>query len=122
MRNQEQDSGHWSSISSLPVALRENPRESPNSGLYLAVAFLANACWKWGAEGIVQAIHNFEDARKVDFIERATGSTQEEVARRSEEDRRMASRGRAQQEPDNDPAPTTMAMPVSACKLLPFLL
>jgi serine/threonine-protein phosphatase 2B catalytic subunit len=65
-----------------------------------------------GAEGIKQAIHNFEDARKVDLQNERLPPSQEEVARRSEEDRRIALE-RAQQEADNDPVLNTMARRIS---------
>lgn len=65
-----------------------------------------------GAEGIKQAIHNFEDARKVDLQNERLPPSQEEVARRSEEDRRIALQ-RAQQEADNDPVLNTMARRIS---------
>ena len=65
-----------------------------------------------GAEGIKQAIHNFEDARKVDLQNERLPPSQEEVARRSEEDRRIALE-RAQHEADNDPVLNTMARRIS---------
>ena len=43
-----------------------------------------------GAEGIKQAIHNFEDARKVDLQNERLPPSHEEVRRKSEEDRRQA--------------------------------
>ena len=43
-----------------------------------------------GAEGIKQAIHNFEDARKVDLQNERLPPTHEEVSRKSEEDRKQA--------------------------------
>ena len=43
-----------------------------------------------GAEGIKQAIHNFEDARKVDLQNERLPPTHDEVSRKSMEDRRQA--------------------------------
>ncbi|KAL8896658.1 MAG: hypothetical protein Q9207_007608 [Kuettlingeria erythrocarpa] len=43
-----------------------------------------------GAEGIKQAIHNFEDARKVDLQNERLPPTHEEVSRKSMEDRKQA--------------------------------
>ena len=43
-----------------------------------------------GAEGIKQAIHNFEDARKVDIQNERLPPSHEEVSRKSEEDRKKA--------------------------------
>ena len=43
-----------------------------------------------GAEGIKQAIHNFEDARKVDLQNERLPPTHDEVSRRSMEDRKQA--------------------------------
>ena len=43
-----------------------------------------------GAEGIKQAIHNFEDARKVDLQNERLPPSHEEVSRKSMEDRREA--------------------------------
>ena len=43
-----------------------------------------------GAEGIKQAIHNFEDARKVDLQNERLPPTHEEVTKKSEEDRKQA--------------------------------
>ena len=43
-----------------------------------------------GAEGIKQAIHNFEDARKVDLQNERLPPTHDEVSRKSMEDRREA--------------------------------
>lgn len=43
-----------------------------------------------GAEGIKQAIHNFEDARKVDLQNERLPPTHEEVSRKSLEDRKQA--------------------------------
>lgn len=54
-----------------------------------------------GAEGIKQAIHNFEDARKVDLENERLPPTHEEVSRRSLEDRRQALE-RAQTDAAND--------------------
>ncbi|KAL4883068.1 Metallo-dependent phosphatase-like protein [Aspergillus karnatakaensis] len=65
-----------------------------------------------GAEGIKQAITNFEDARKVDLQNERLPPSHEEVVRRSEEERRIAL-DRAQQEADNDPALATVARRIS---------
>lgn len=54
-----------------------------------------------GAEGIKQAIHNFEDARRVDLQNERLPPSQEEVMRKSEEERQAALE-RARQEADND--------------------
>jgi len=54
-----------------------------------------------GAEGIKQAIHNFEDARKVDLQNERLPPSAEEIERKSAEDRRQAIE-RATQEADND--------------------
>src|ERR1700758_1377833 len=43
-----------------------------------------------GAEGIKQAIHNFEDARKVDLQNEHLPPSPEEIEKRSVEDRRAA--------------------------------
>jgi serine/threonine-protein phosphatase 2B catalytic subunit len=43
-----------------------------------------------GAEGIKQAIHNFEDARKVDLDNERLPPTHEEVTEKSKEDRKQA--------------------------------
>jgi serine/threonine-protein phosphatase 2B catalytic subunit len=43
-----------------------------------------------GAEGIKQAIHNFEDARKVDIQNERLPPSPEEIEKRSQEDRRAA--------------------------------
>ena len=43
-----------------------------------------------GAEGIKQAIHNFEDARKVDLDNERLPPTHDEVNKKSEEDRKQA--------------------------------
>ncbi|KKK19540.1 hypothetical protein P175DRAFT_0504509 [Aspergillus ochraceoroseus IBT 24754] len=65
-----------------------------------------------GAEGIKQAINNFEDARKVDLQNERLPPSQEEVFRRSEEERRIALE-RAQQEADNDAGLATVARRIS---------
>ncbi|PYI18563.1 Metallo-dependent phosphatase [Aspergillus japonicus CBS 114.51] len=65
-----------------------------------------------GAEGIKQAITNFEDARKVDLQNERLPPSQEEVIRRSEEDRRIALE-RAQHEADNDAGLATVARRIS---------
>ncbi|EED22035.1 protein phosphatase-1, putative [Talaromyces stipitatus ATCC 10500] len=54
-----------------------------------------------GAEGIRQAIHEFEDVRKIDLRNERFPPSQEEVARTREEDRRAALE-RALQEAEND--------------------
>ncbi|KAL3458535.1 Metallo-dependent phosphatase-like protein [Aspergillus heterothallicus] len=65
-----------------------------------------------GAEGIKQAITNFEDARKVDLQNERLPPTHDEVVRKSEEDRRIAL-DRAQQEADNDAGLATVARRIS---------
>ncbi|KAL2848503.1 Metallo-dependent phosphatase-like protein [Aspergillus pseudoustus] len=65
-----------------------------------------------GAEGIKQAITNFEDARKVDLQNERLPPTHDEVVRKSEEDRRIAL-DRAQQEADNDTGLATVARRIS---------
>lgn len=54
-----------------------------------------------GAEGIKQAIHNFEDARKVDLQNERLPPSPEEIEKISAEDRRAALE-RAATEADND--------------------
>ena len=54
-----------------------------------------------GAEGIKQAIHNFEDARKVDLQNERLPPSHEDVEKKSAEDRRQALE-RAATEADND--------------------
>ena len=54
-----------------------------------------------GAEGIKQAIHNFEDARKVDLQNERLPPSHEEVEKKSSEDRRQALE-RAATEAEND--------------------
>ncbi|KIV86268.1 serine/threonine-protein phosphatase 2B catalytic subunit [Exophiala sideris] len=54
-----------------------------------------------GAEGIKQAIHNFEDARKVDLQNERLPPSPEEIEKRSAEDRKAALE-RAATEADND--------------------
>ncbi|BCR89458.1 serine/threonine-protein phosphatase 2B catalytic subunit [Aspergillus chevalieri] len=65
-----------------------------------------------GAEGIKQAINNFDDARKVDLQNERLPPTKEEVYRRSEEER-MSALQRAQQEADNDAGLATVARRIS---------
>ncbi|KAJ6107173.1 hypothetical protein N7523_008496 [Penicillium sp. IBT 18751x] len=65
-----------------------------------------------GAEGIKQAIHNFEDARKVDIQNERLPPSQEEVIERSEEARRQAM-ARAEQEAANDAGLATVARRIS---------
>jgi serine/threonine-protein phosphatase 2B catalytic subunit len=54
-----------------------------------------------GAEGIKQAIHSFEDARKVDIQNEALPPSQEEV-RRSQDLSRAEAMERAKNEAEND--------------------
>jgi len=54
-----------------------------------------------GAEGIKQAIHNFEDARKVDIQNERLPPSPEEIQKRSAEDKRVALE-RAAREAEND--------------------
>ena len=54
-----------------------------------------------GAEGIKQAIHNFEDARKVDLQNERLPPSPEEIEKKSAEDRRAALE-KAAKEADND--------------------
>ena len=65
-----------------------------------------------GAEGIKQAIHNFEDARKVDLQNERLPPTHEEVSRRSEEDRKQAFE-RASFEAENDSGLAQVARRIS---------
>lgn len=65
-----------------------------------------------GAEGIKQAIHNFEDARKVDLQNEHLPPSQEEVAKKSEEDRRVAME-RAAKEAENDTGLANVARRIS---------
>lgn len=65
-----------------------------------------------GAEGIKQAIHNFEDARKVDLQNERLPPTHEEVSKKSEEDRKQALE-RANQEAANDTGLATVARRIS---------
>ncbi|KAJ5853709.1 hypothetical protein N7534_006252 [Penicillium rubens] len=65
-----------------------------------------------GAEGIKQAIHNFEDARKVDIQNEHMPPTQEEVIAKSEESRRIALE-RAEHEAANDAGLATVARRIS---------
>lgn len=65
-----------------------------------------------GAEGIKQAINNFDDARKVDLQNERLPPTKEEVYRRSDE-QRMSAFQRAQQEADNDAGLATVARRIS---------
>ncbi|KIX02533.1 serine/threonine-protein phosphatase 2B catalytic subunit [Rhinocladiella mackenziei CBS 650.93] len=55
----------------------------------------------FGAEGINQAIHNFEDARKVDLQNERLPPSPEEIEKRSAEDKRVALE-RAATEAEND--------------------
>ncbi|KAL1958642.1 hypothetical protein VTO42DRAFT_3985 [Malbranchea cinnamomea] len=65
-----------------------------------------------GAEGIKQAIHNFEDARKVDLQNERLPPTAEEVLRKNEEERRQALE-RAAKEAENDTNLATVARRIS---------
>lgn len=65
-----------------------------------------------GAEGIKQAIHNFEDARKVDLQNERLPPTHDEVAHKSMEDRKQAMQ-RADQEAENDAKITQIARRIS---------
>ena len=65
-----------------------------------------------GAEGIKQAIHNFEDARKVDLQNERLPPTSDEVARKSMEDRKQAMQ-RADKEAENDTNLTQIARRIS---------
>lgn len=65
-----------------------------------------------GAEGIKQAIHNFEDARKVDLQNERLPPSQEEVIKTSEEQRRVALE-RAEHEAANDAGLATVARRIS---------
>lgn len=65
-----------------------------------------------GAEGIKQAIHNFEDARKVDLQNERLPPTHDEVSRKSMEDRKQALQ-RASNEADNDQTISQIARRIS---------
>ncbi|KAI9374511.1 Metallo-dependent phosphatase-like protein [Aspergillus egyptiacus] len=65
-----------------------------------------------GAEGIKQAITNFEDARRVDLQNERLPPTHEEVVRRSEEERKNAL-DRATKEAENDTGLATVARRIS---------
>lgn len=65
-----------------------------------------------GAEGIKQAIHNFEDARKVDLQNERLPPTHDEVSRKSMEDRKQALQ-RASIEADNDTGLAQVARRIS---------
>ncbi|KAJ5980901.1 Serine/threonine-protein phosphatase 2B catalytic subunit [Penicillium waksmanii] len=65
-----------------------------------------------GAEGIKQAIHNFEDARKVDLQNERLPPSQEEVYQKSEADRKAAMK-RAEDEAANDAGLATVARRIS---------
>lgn len=65
-----------------------------------------------GAEGIKQAIHNFEDARKVDLQNERLPPTHDEVSRRSMEDRKQAIQ-RASAEAENDTGLAQVARRIS---------
>ena len=65
-----------------------------------------------GAEGIKQAIHNFEDARKVDLQNERLPPSHDEVSRQSIEDRKQALQ-RANNEADNDTGLAQVARRIS---------
>ena len=65
-----------------------------------------------GAEGIKQAIHNFEDARKVDLQNERLPPSHEEVTRKSAEDRKQALQ-RASYEAENDTGLAQVARRIS---------
>ena len=65
-----------------------------------------------GAEGIKQAIHNFEDARKVDLQNERLPPSHDEVSRKSMEDRKQALQ-RASSEADNDTGLAQVARRIS---------
>lgn len=65
-----------------------------------------------GAEGIKQAIHSFEDARKVDLQNERLPPSQEEV-RRSEEQSRQEALEKAAKEAENDTGLATVARRIS---------
>lgn len=65
-----------------------------------------------GAEGIKQAIHNFEDARKVDLQNERLPPSHDEVSRKSMEDRNKALQ-QARTEADNDTNITQIARRIS---------
>ena len=65
-----------------------------------------------GAEGIKQAIHNFEDARKVDLQNERLPPSPDEIKQRSEEDRKQAF-DRAAKEAENDVALNGVARRIS---------
>lgn len=65
-----------------------------------------------GAEGIKQAITNFDDARRVDLQNERLPPTHEEVMRQSEE-KHEAALTRARHEADNDKGLTSMARRIS---------
>lgn len=65
-----------------------------------------------GAEGIKQAIHNFEDARKVDLQNERLPPTHDEVSRKSMEDRKQALQ-RASYEAEHDTGLAQVARRIS---------
>ena len=65
-----------------------------------------------GAEGIKQAIHTFEDARKVDLQNERLPPSHDEVSRKSMEDRKQALQ-RASNEADNDTGLAQVARRIS---------
>lgn len=70
-----------------------------------------------GAEGIKQAIHNFEDARQVDLMNERLPPSHDEVSRKSLEDRKQAMQ-RANNEADNDTGLAQVARRISVSVLL----
>ena len=65
-----------------------------------------------GAEGIKQAIHNFEDARKVDIDNEWLPPTHDEVTKKSEADRKQAFE-KANFEAENDKSLAQVARRIS---------
>lgn len=65
-----------------------------------------------GAEGIKQAIHSFEDARKVDLQNERLPPSHEEV-RKSHEESRTESLAKANKEAENDTGLATVARRIS---------
>ncbi|KAI5297975.1 Serine/threonine-protein phosphatase 2B catalytic subunit alpha, partial [Ascosphaera atra] len=68
-----------------------------------------------GAEGIKAAITNFEDARRVDLENERLPPTQEEVVRKSEEERRSAIE-RATKEAENDTSLVSLGRRISVSR------
>ena len=65
-----------------------------------------------GAEGIKQAIHNFEDARKVDIQNERLPPSHDEVVKKGKEDREQALE-KATKEAENDPMLNGVARRIS---------